>query len=589
MQIQRHSFALLIFLLLSISMQAQTTSFTHQVKRGETLYSISNLYHVTVANLEALNPGSGQGIREGQVIQIPQKKAPDEKPRYHTILPGETLYRLTKMYGISAQAICDTNPGLSADNFKAGQIIVIPATEPAAASQPASATQSQAVNTAQAAPAPSEPRCRDMHKVTRHETLYSIAKDYGISVEELTAANPELADPSYKLKKGHYLCIPFGKVAEKKEVTDDAHLFPAKQPVAGLDHLHIAVCLPMENGNNESLRMVEYYRGVLLAVDSLKRLGISTDVYAFESGTTEESLSKVLLNPTIENMDLIFGPLYSAQTKMLGDFCHKHGIRMVIPFTNHTTEVYGNPAIYQINAPQSYQLAEVYGYFGEYFHSANIVLLTDYSDPRSQEADFIIGLKKELVSKGMKYQTLSIDATDSQIADAMSRERENVIVPTASGIATLNRLMPILKDFHATHAGYQLHLFGYPSWQTYTSVHLDNFYLMDTYIYSAFYRNPVGNATARFDRTYRNAFHRDMLQTYPRFAMLGFDTAFYFMRGLSLYGKANFDSSMKDFRPTLYQNDIHMQRVSNWGGFINHQMKFIHYTRNGSIETNDVI
>ena len=50
--------------------------------------------------------------------------------RYHTIARGETLYRLTIMYGVTAQEICDANPGLSAENFKAGTIVLIPPAKP---------------------------------------------------------------------------------------------------------------------------------------------------------------------------------------------------------------------------------------------------------------------------------------------------------------------------------------------------------------------------------------------------------------------------------------------------------------------------
>ena len=43
-------------------------------------------------------------------------------------------------------------------------------------------------------------RWRDMHKVKKKETLYSISRDYGITLEELIQANPEMASPDYKLK-----------------------------------------------------------------------------------------------------------------------------------------------------------------------------------------------------------------------------------------------------------------------------------------------------------------------------------------------------------------------------------------------------
>ena len=46
---------------------------------------------------------------------------------------------------------------------------------------------------------------KEMHKVKKKETIYGIAKEYGLTEEELRKANPEMLDPSYKLKKGDYI------------------------------------------------------------------------------------------------------------------------------------------------------------------------------------------------------------------------------------------------------------------------------------------------------------------------------------------------------------------------------------------------
>ena len=50
---------------------------------------------------------------------------------------------------------------------------------------------------------------REMHKVKKKETLFGIAQKYGITVDELTKANPEMQMPDYKLKKGDYIYIPY--------------------------------------------------------------------------------------------------------------------------------------------------------------------------------------------------------------------------------------------------------------------------------------------------------------------------------------------------------------------------------------------
>ena len=50
---------------------------------------------------------------------------------------------------------------------------------------------------------------KEMHKVKRKETIFGIAKDYGLTVDELIRANPEMNTPGYELKKGDFIFIPF--------------------------------------------------------------------------------------------------------------------------------------------------------------------------------------------------------------------------------------------------------------------------------------------------------------------------------------------------------------------------------------------
>lgn len=133
-------------------------------------------------------------IYAGQTIKIPQKKTAQQSEIFHTIQAGETLYKLTIVYNISAKAICEANPGLSAENFRIGQVIRIPSAEEAAqatadSQEPNNADTEKTTNTIQG---PVQSRCKEMHKVKRRETIFSVSREYGISEQELINANPEL-------------------------------------------------------------------------------------------------------------------------------------------------------------------------------------------------------------------------------------------------------------------------------------------------------------------------------------------------------------------------------------------------------------
>ena len=193
---------------LGTSAQENQSYFLHTIEKGQSLYSIASMYNISQADIVKLNPGSDDKIYVGRTLRIPRTDAGLQKETFHPIAPGETLYRLTVKYNVSAKAICDANPGLSADNFRIGQVIRIPsATDAAAVTADTQALSGMpAGNTAIQAPVQS--RCRDMHKVKRKETVFSISREYGITEAELIAANPELRGEN-KIKKGSFLCIPY--------------------------------------------------------------------------------------------------------------------------------------------------------------------------------------------------------------------------------------------------------------------------------------------------------------------------------------------------------------------------------------------
>ncbi len=575
------------------SLVAQTVSnqFTHTVTKGQSLYSISSMYNVSIEDIIRLNPGSEKTIRAGQVLNIPQKSAGGQVV-FHTIQAGETLYKLTVKYGVTAERICRANPGLSAKNFRIGQVIAIPvvAQQEIATPQPEAVPAPQ-VNTS-AKEEGLQPNCREMHKIKRKETVYSISRMYGITEEELIAANPEIKGK--KLKKGKFLCIPYTKQQNKKDqvtpkpeatvAPTDTELFDKnKKESRKFSTIKAAVVLPFNvdgTGNpDEQLRMVEYYEGFLMAVDSLKEKGVSIDLYIYDSGKTTASVSQVLNKPEMKSMDIIFGPAHADQVKPMADFAKKNNVRLVVPFTSKGDDVFDNPSVYQINTPQSYLYSEVYEHYLRKFSNANVIFL-DAETGHNDKDDFIKGLKEELKNKQITFKELKGESINPEgMKLAVDSLRENVIIPTSGKNVALIKILPQMIVTAREHPNYDMKLFGYPEWQTYTHDHLSSFFELDTYFYSSFYTNNLFPAAIQFTQSYRRWFSKDMANTYPRYGMLGFDTAFFFLQGLHKYG-SNFEDNMNNMMVTPIQTGFKFDRVNNWGGFINRKVFFVHFTKN---------
>lgn len=564
-----------------ITAQAQSGYFLHTVTKGQSLYSISTMYNVTMEDLIRLNPGCEKQIRAGESLKIPQADSGSNqgKPTFHTIQAGETLYQLTLKYNVTVQAICTANPGLSASNFRIGQVISIPAQT---AIQPAKENLSE---TAAQTSSGKKTDWRDMHKVERKETIFSISRQYGISEEELIAANPELKKG--KLKRGSFLFIPYPaskqpvKEAEKTpaRIPSNEELFAQnKQSLKKIQNIKAAVLLPFTEGKNrdEQMRMVEYYEGFLMAVDSLKRQGVSVNLYTYDTKGKSDVTQSILAKEEMKNMDIIFGPAHAANVKTLAEFAEKNQTRVVVPFSPEVEQVFKNPYIYQVNTPQSYLYSKVYEHFLRKFSKANIVFL-DAGTGQNEKAEFIKGMKNELKTNQVAYKHISNSDT-LKILAAIDSTRENIFIPTSGKDLSLTRLIPQLTQIRRSYPNVDLHLFGYPEWQTYTQDYLASFYELDTYFYSSFYTNNLFPAAVRFTQEYRRWYSKDMANIFPKYGMLGFDTGYFFLKGLAQEG-SQLENNLNRVQVTPIQTGFKFERVNNWGGFINRKVFFVHLTK----------
>ena len=569
-----------------VNAQENQSYFLHTIEKGQSLYSIASMYNISQADIVKLNPGSDDKIYVGRTLRIPRTDANSQKETFHTIESGETLYRLTVKYNVSAKDICDANPGLSAENFRIGQVIRIPSSTDAATATTnntgLSATSPTGNTSVQA---PVQSRCRDMHKVKRKETVFSISREYGISEAELIAANPELKGEN-KIKKGTFLCIPYPKAQTEQNIQSqaiptDSELFREnRKKTERFSTIKAAVILPFLDGvsKSESSRMVEYYEGLLMAVDSLKRTGTSIDLYTYNSGPESASLNSILGKSEMKDMDIIFGPLYQQHIEPLAEFAKKQDTRLVIPFTSKDNTVFQNPAVYQINTPQSYLYSEVYDHFVRQFPNANVIFI-EASQGTKDKAEFIKGLKDELRNRSIPMKSLKEDVTVESLKTVLRTDRENIFIPTSGSNLTLIKILPQLTLLVREQPESRIHLFGYPEWQTYTKDHLEAFFELDTYFYSSFYTNNLLPAAINFTKNYRRWYGKEMDERYPKFGMLGFDTGYFFLKGLARYG-SSFEKNMQGLDLIPIQTGFKFQRVNNWGGFINKKVFFVHFTKN---------
>lgn len=424
---------------------------------------------------------------------------------------------------------------------------------------------------------------RGLHKVKRKETIFGIARQYEITIDELIEANPEMKAPDFELKKGQVIRIPFpGKGAE----STPAVATQTVQPSVTADDvrqraIRVGVMLPLHNINGDGQRMVEYYRGILMACDSLKKTGISVDVHAWNTPEGDD-LSKVLQDPNAAKCDLIFGPLYSAQMEALSDFVEKNDIRLVIPFSISAPQLTENRNIFQVwQSPTSINDATITRYM-ELFKDYHPVFI-DCNDSTSKKGVFTSGLRRQLENRQIPYHITNLKSSEDAFAKAFSQNKPNIVILNTARSPELRVAFAKINGMKFNFPNLDITMFGYTEWLMYTRTHLDNFYKYNTYIPSVFYYNPLSSQTDRLEQKYRWNFHADMMQSLPRFALTGFDHAYFFLKGLHKYGKT-FNGAAGMFGYPPVQTPLMFERLGN-GGLQNRSLLFVHYTPEHRVET----
>lgn len=179
----------LVFVLFFNKITAQDSFIEHKIQKGETAYFIAQKYKVSVDEIYKFNPESQSGIKDNQIIKIPVHSAGKQNQQItHIVGAKETLYGLSKQYNVSVEALQNANSEILAGGLQIGQELVIPQN---------SANPSKTEITTSS---------KMTHQVVAKESLFSIARQYNVSVQDLENLNKDLLQNGLQI--GQTITIP---------------------------------------------------------------------------------------------------------------------------------------------------------------------------------------------------------------------------------------------------------------------------------------------------------------------------------------------------------------------------------------------
>ena len=565
----------------------QSNPFVHIVKKGETLYGLSKTYGVSQEDIIANNPQVRAGLKLGQEIVIPQpsvKESANEQLNmegnvlYHTIKQGETLYRLSKNYNISIENILKLNPGVSPENFKIGTVIKIVANAPKTEKRETTVTVMKS------------------YIAETGDNLKKIAKRTGVDIDDLEDANPNVG----KVKTGMTIQIPVAKTdsvdvvvsegneyelqhndSERiKEIYDSIHYLNSSKSI------NVALMLPFMLNNSvetkQSKLYTEFYKGFLLALKDVNERYNDNEinVYTYDTEGTTDKLMSILSIDEVKEMDLIFAPDVLEQLDSISSFSKSNGIYVVNTFSVKDENYDNNPYMFQINIPQDNMYADVCDWISKDFKDYEVVFIHKKGNAKKDIADNLKGYleQERRTVKEVEYSSV---LTCEELLEVVNVNEKTLFIPTSGTKASLSQMIPALKKLKDENPVMESAVVGYPEWSVYMEDWKQDFHTINAHFYSRVFVDEKAKDFEKFNSEYLKWYGEDLIESTPCFGYLGYDTGKYFLSEMCKNGK-DFNQNSSEY--VGLQSSFEFDRINSWSGFVNQALYLVHFTSNDKIE-----
>ncbi|MFO8001243.1 MAG: LysM peptidoglycan-binding domain-containing protein [Marinilabilia sp.] len=615
----------------------------HEVKPGDTLFSLSQRYNVSVDDIIQYNPAlKTSSLRIGSIVRIPvsDEKKPqdgelaaededqdtsktsyieDEDYIYHEIEEGQTLYSIGRRYQVEPEKIEENNPDITKDSLEPGYMLRIPRDVDVDEKETVSADQ------------PDEEDLFELHRVRRKETLFSISRKYDVDMETIREVNSDVdfsnirRGTRIKIPKDQWFAqrYPGRSESEEEAPTEDSR---AKGPVVSSDSIcinsegigrerpaRVALLLPFDLDKTEEANIkekvedgdtirterkerviakksrvfTEFYEGVLLALDELKKQGIKVDLSVYDIAPNSADVEHVLKsNSELRDVDMIIGPARSDDLKPVADFAAEHDIKVVYPLSNKNSELVKNPNLFQINTPDTLVFGRMTNEIVRQSEGDNLLVVLpeeedDYANEFLEELRQKVFFNEFALNKDINYQEYRIMGKEDQtnLEALLDSEGKNYVVVPTNKEATISKIVPTLAGI-SENRKIDISLFGMTEWLRAQSIDPEDMFTLNARIFTFFALDYKSGSTKEFIEKYRDWYYTEphaispYFQSssnssgYSRYGAWGYDVAGYFIASLAQNGK-NFESCPEPVDIQPVQFNFSFSRISNWGGFYN--------------------
>lgn len=525
--------------------------YIHEVKQGQTLYSISRAYQVTVDEILQVNTFARDGLKTGQFLRIPVKgqTTPQVNEKFiQTHRPQDTIFlvrfvtkeayvfdTLLKMYSIHRDDFLTFNP-------KYQNVVIVhkkttiwlPIRQKKIFIQHFLKENYEYVVVVP-------------YRVQQGETLYTIARHFQTSVETLQTYNPELTT---SIQIGQIIYVPV-----KSPVSWDI----TEMPVSVIDchnpvlekHYQIALLVPFfldkarfisfdtDAQKNmlrqfQSFEFIQFYEGFLIATQNFAEISnVSFTVYVYDVFSVEKL--NVLYSRGLLDVDLIIGPFHKNLLDHLISLVSSKQIPIISAYfpTEFTFEC-NYPHLLNLFTDPSIQIEELLHFICKTYPRSHIIFT--YQSTRQHEL-MLIEHARSYASKITcpKIFFVPFDQKGvSGIISVLNSSETNILVNFSNDEVFVTNFLRILFD---NIQNIPLIVYGLPSWLRFDNVELRYLNHFNAHFFSSVFVDYQSEAVREFIAKFQEQYNTDP----ERLAFIGYDIGKIAITGLSTYGSSFFN------------------------------------------------
>ena len=508
-----------------------------------------------------------------------------EKMYVHNVKKGETIYSICKAYNITSDELQRHNPIIS-DGLKAGQLLYIPVSALNSAKK-----QESDVTVTEENPQNQEPQNYLTHKVKWYEDLDEIAEKYGVTPEEILAFNN--IKKKRKVKTGMELKIPIKQKSEPyiaetdpsgktdnpetdpEPVETDTTITPEytydnyTMPVVDKTKTRtITLLLPLNSEGKANANYMDFYSGALMALEQIKRDGGNIHLNVIDYAS--DNLTSIAESGKIEESDMIIGPIRYDALKEFMTVANRLRIPVISPLDAAADSLLEeSPYLFQAALSKKRQAEAMAEMIAEKYRTCqnpNVILVYNSESSMGPLGDM---LKTALEERGIYVD----NAGGIGALSYMRRDRENVVVilTTAESYAAEALRNLDIKMIPPE----KVVLFANSRWKGFETLDMNLYFKYNLQLCMPYNVDLDRNEVKQFIRRYRSLYNREPSAN----AFSGFDIVYLFCRN-SVLGMREYAENPFNATATEYMENNLLQH-----NMLQQKFKFVKYPGGGWFNT----